>query len=130
MHQVFVSWSGGKDSCFACYQAMANGLKVRYLLNMITEDGKRSWTHGQSAELLQAQSQAIGIPLVQRRTTMDNYETQFKDLLLTLKQEEIEGGVFGDIDLEEHRPWIKRVCREVDITPYIPLWGQAQEQIL
>ena len=130
MNQVFASWSGGKDSCFACYRATASGLKVRYLANMITEDGKRSWTHGQSAELLQVQSQAIGIPLVQRRTTMANYEAEFKDMLLALKQEGVRGGVFGDIDLEEHRQWIERVCGEVDITPHLPLWGQAQEEIL
>ena len=130
MSQVFTSWSGGKDSCFACYRAGISGLKVRYLLNMITEDGKRSWTHGQSTELLQVQSQAIGIPLVQRRTTMANYETEFKDMLLTLKQEGVRGGVFGDIDLDEHRQWVERVCHDVDITPYLPLWGQAQGKIL
>ena len=130
MHRVFTSWSGGKDSCFACYQAVASGLKVGYLLNMITEDGKRSWTHGQSAELLQVQSQAIGIPLVQRRTTMANYEAEFKDALLALKQEGVRGCVFGDIDLEEHRQWIDRVCQEVNITPHLPLWGQAQQKIL
>ena len=42
---------------------MFNGLEVRYLVNMITEDGKRLWTHGQSAEVLQMQSQTMGIPL-------------------------------------------------------------------
>ena len=130
MNQVFTSWSGGKDSCFACYRATVSGLKVCYLVNMITEDGKRSWTHGQSAELLQVQSQAIGIPLVQRRTTMANYEAEFKDMLLALKQEGVTGGVFGDIDLDQHRQWIDRVCYQVGITPYLPLWGQAQEKIL
>ena len=130
MHKVFTSWSGGKDSCLACYQAMVSGLKIRYLLNMITEDGRKSWTHGQSVELLQAQSQAIGIPLIQRQTTMANYETEFKDALLSLKQWGITGGVFGDIDLEEHRQWIDRICGEVNITPHLPLWGQAQEKIL
>jgi len=130
MHQVFTSWSGGKDSCFACYQAIVSGLKVRYLANMITEDGKRSWTHGQSAKLLQTQAQAVGIPLVQRRTTMANYEAQFKDMLLTLKQEGVTGGVFGDIDIEEHRQWIERMCHEVDITPHLPLWGQSQDKIM
>ncbi|MBA7683038.1 hypothetical protein ES703_91394 [subsurface metagenome] len=130
MSQVFTSWSGGKDSCLACYRASASGLKVRYLANMITEDGKRSWTHGLSSELLQVQSQAIGIPLIQRRTTMANYETTFKDMLLTLKGEGVSGGVFGDIDLEEHRQWVERVCREVEMTPYLPLWGQSQETVL
>lgn len=130
MNQVFASWSGGKDSCLACYRAIASGLKVRYLLNMITEDSKRSWTHGLSTELLQMQSQAMGIPLVQRRTTMANYETEFKDVLLTLKQEGVRGGVFGDIDLDEHRQWIDRVCQQVEVTPYLPMWGQAQEDVL
>ncbi len=130
MHQVFISWSGGKDSCFACYQATVNGLKVRCLVNTVTEDGKHSWIHGLSAECLRMQSQALGIPLVQRRTTMENYEAEFMDLLLTLKQEGIEGGVFGDIDLEEHRQWIDKVCGEVAITPYLPLWGQSQQKIL
>ena len=130
MQQVFTSWSGGKDSCLACYRATVSGLKVHYLANMITEDGKRSWTHGQSPQLLHIQSQAIGIPLVQRQTTMANYEAEFKDLLLALKEEDITGGVFGDIDFEEHRHWIERVCGEVDITPYLPLWGESQEKIM
>jgi len=130
MNQVFTSWSGGKDSCFACYRATADGLKVRYLANMITEDGKRSWSHGQSPELLQVQSQAIGIPLVQRRTTGENYEAEFKNMILTLKEEGVEGGVFGDIDFEEHRQWIERVCKDVNITPLLPLWGESQDRIM
>lgn len=130
MHRVFSSWSGGKDSCLACYRADSSGLKVSRLLNMVTEDGRRSWTHWLSRELLQSQAQAIGIPLVQRQTTMANYEAEFKNILLTLKQEGVEGGVFGDIDLEEHRQWVEVVCSAVDITSHLPLWGQAQEKVL
>jgi diphthamide synthase (EF-2-diphthine--ammonia ligase) len=109
---------------------MEDGLKVHYLLNMITEDGRQSWTHGQSVELLQAQSQATGIPLIQRQTTMSNYETEFKNALLSLKQGGVTRGIFGDIDLEEHRQWIERMWGEVNITPHLPLWGQAQEKVL
>ena len=130
MNQVFAAWSGGKDSCLACYRAIVSGLKVSYLANMITEDGKRSWSHGQSPELLQAQAQATGIPLVQKRTTGENYEAEFKNMLRVFKLKEVDSGVFGDIDLEEHRQWIERVCHEADITPYLPLWGQSQEKIL
>ncbi len=130
MPQAFNSWSGGKDSCLACYRAVANGLKVRYLVNMITEDGSRSWSHGQPAQLLQVQSQAIGIPLVQRRTTRACYEAEFKNTLLALKQEGVTAGVFGDIDVEEHLQWIHRVCQEVNITPHLPLWGESQDKII
>ena len=130
MNQVFASWSGGKDCCLACYRAVVNGLKVRYLANMVTEDGKRSCSHGLSAEVLQVQSQAIGIPLVQRRTTRGNYEAEFKNMLRTFKQEGIGGGVFGDIDFNEHRVWIDRVCQEVRITPHLPLWRESQDKIM
>jgi len=97
---------------------------------MITEDGQRSWTHGLSSELLQMQAQAIGIPLVQRRSTMATYESDFGGVILALKEDGVRGGVFGDIDLEEHRQWVERLCQQVDITPYLPLWGLAQEKVL
>jgi len=97
---------------------------------MVSEDGAYSRTHGLSSRILQLQSQAIGIPLVQRQATWQSYENEFKKMIHNLKQEGIEGGVFGDIDLEEHREWVERVCREAGITPHQPLWGQSQAEIL
>ena len=128
--RVFASWSGGKDSCLSCYHAMTNELDVRYLTNMVTEDGKRSCSHGLSAEIIRVQSEAIGIPLVQRPTTRETYETVFKKTIRDLKQDEISGGVFGDIDFNEHRQWIERVCRETGIIPYLPLWEESQDKIM
>ena len=130
MNQVFVSWSGGKDCCLSCYQAIVSGLKVRYLANAITADGKRSCSHGLPAKVIQAQSQAIGIPLIQRRTTHDTYETEFKNMLRGFKTEGVNGGVFGDIDFNEHRQWIEQVCQAAAITPHLPLWGESQDKIM
>jgi len=61
---------------------------------------------------------------------MPTYEADFKRVILDLKKEGVEGGVFGDIDLEEHREWVERLCREADIVPHLPLWGLNQEKIL
>ncbi len=128
--QVFTSWSGGKDSCFAGYQAIKSGLKVQYLVNMVTEDGQRSWTHGLSPKWLQLQAEALGIPLVQKQSSMASYETDFKDVVFSLRKDGITGGVFGDIDIEEHRDWVERMCRDTGIVPHLPLWRQSQEKIL
>ncbi|MFC1929992.1 diphthine--ammonia ligase [Chloroflexota bacterium] len=128
--RVFASWSGGKDSCLSCYHAMTDGLDIRYLTNMVTEDGKRSCSHGISADVIRVQSEAIGIPLLQRPTTRETYEAEFKNTIQSLKQERVKGGVFGDIDFNEHRQWIERVCRETGIIPYLPLWGESHDKVM
>jgi uncharacterized protein (TIGR00290 family) len=130
MSDVFVSWSGGKESSLACYRAKVNGLTPSYLLNMTSEDGSRSRAHGLAQQVLLLQAEAIGIPLVQRKTSWKNYEDNFKKAVLELKEAGVEGGVFGDIDLEPHRKWVKRVCKEIGIRPYLPLWGKEQKKVL
>lgn len=130
MAKVFASWSGGKESSFACYKAISDGLEVSYLLNMITEDAKRSMSHGLDSGLIYAQSQAVEIPMVQKRTTWGTYEQDFKDVVSELKREGIEGGVFGDIDIQEHKDWVERVCKELNIKPYLPLWGANPDTLL
>ena len=61
--RVAASWSGGKESCLACYKAILDGYEVSYLLNFISHEG-RCMSHGLDSELMVAQSQAIGIPIV------------------------------------------------------------------
>ncbi len=128
--KVFVSWSGGKDSCLACHRAVQEGHAVAALLNMATEDGGVSRSHGLSSAVLRAQAEAMGVPLVQRGTSWPEYEQNFKDAVLELKEQGVEGGVFGDIDLEEHREWVARVCREVSVEAHLPLWGENQTHLL
>jgi len=122
--KVFCCFSGGKESCLSLYKAMQiENIKVKYLLNMINEDGKYSRSHGISSNLLKEQASAIGIPIVQRKTTWENYEEKFKKVVSKFKEESnIEIGIFGDIDLQEHRDWIERVCQELKIKPILPLW--------
>ena len=72
--KVVVSWTGGKDGCFACYKAISEGFDVSYLLNF--RDMKRSGSHEINHELLSAQSQAIGIPILQ--IGFVSYEKEFK----------------------------------------------------
>jgi len=130
MSRVFASWSGGKDCCLACYRATASGLDVRYLANTVTEDGERSCSHGISAGVIRRQAEALGIPIMQQHTAGDNYEAQFIKMLKAFKKENIDGGVFGDIDFNPHREWIERVCAKAGITPHLPLWGEDQKKLM
>jgi len=124
------SWSGGKDSCFACYQAIREGYNVSHLLNFISEEYKRVSFHGTEAKLIQLQAEAIGIPLSQKETTWNGYEQEFKDAVKSLIPDGVTGMVFGDIYLQEHKDWVERVCRELGIEAVEPLWGQDPERVL
>lgn len=124
------SWSGGKDSWFACYEAMHQGYSVSHLVNFISEEFRRVSFHGTEAKLIQLQSQAIGIPLLQKETTWDGYEQEFKEAVESLKPNGVKGMIFGDIYLQEHKDWVERVCGELGIEAVEPLWGKDPEEIL
>jgi len=90
---------------------------------MMTETGDRSRSHGLSLDVLASQSAALGIPLMTRSTSWKEYEGVFAGALAYLKTVGIETGIFGDIDLEDHRAWVTRVCESNGMGPLLPLWG-------
>jgi len=125
-----ISWSGGKDSCLACYEAIQQGYLVSYLVNFISKEYQRVSFHGTEARLIQLQSEALGIPLLQQETSWDDYEPAFKQAVSSLIPQGIEGMVFGDIYLEEHKQWVERVCGELGIKALEPLWEWTTEKVL
>ncbi len=127
---VSCSWSGGKDCAMALYEAQMSGMVITHLLNMTSEDGSRSRTHGIDASWLTLQSETIGIPIIQKATSWNNYEKTFKEALREIKKNGGETIVFGDIDLIQHRQWVEKVCFEEDIRPILPLWLKEREHLL
>ncbi len=54
---------------------------------------------------------------------MEKYEMEFKAAVSEIKTKGIEGMVFGDVYLEEHKSWVERVCQDLGISPVEPLWN-------
>jgi diphthine-ammonia ligase len=129
---VVSSWSGGKDSCLACYKAIQNGYQVGQLLNFISREYKRCCFHGVEADLLALQAERIGIPLIQREVSpdMEQYEIEFKSAVSEMKERGIQGMVFGDVYLDEHKDWVERVCKDLEIAPIEPLWNHSPSDIV
>jgi len=124
------SWSGGKDSCFACYKAILDGYDISHLVNFISSKYRRVSFHGTEARLIQLQADAAGIPLIQKETTREGYEQEFRDAVKALIPHGVEGMVFGDIYLREHKDWTERVCGDLGIKSIEPLWGKQPERVL
>lgn len=128
----FCSWSGGKDSCLALYKAISMGYKPKFLLTTCLESGLRSRSHGLAIEVLQAQAKSIGLPLVYCNTSWSDYRINFINSFLNAKKSisVVTTGVFGDIDIEEHRKWTHEVCTEIGCEALLPLWQCDRKKLL
>ncbi len=127
---VACSWSGGKDSCLALWRTLRAGARLDCLLTMFTEDGERSRSHGLSRAVLEAQAAAVGVPLLSRSASWDNYEAAMVDLLGEAAGRGVTAAVFGDIDIPRHRAWEESVCRQARLAALLPLWQQDRLAIL
>lgn len=124
--RYLASWSGGKDSCFACHRATQKGMAVSRLVHFHRPEN----LHGVPQELIELQAGLTGIPLISRKASSDDFEKTFTETVRPLVQEGAAGMVFGDIHLEPHREWIERVCSGLGIEAVFPLWGADTEELL
>lgn len=124
----FCSWSGGKDCSLALELMAETGARPTALFTVLDEGGARSRSHGMTLASLQAQADAMSLPLVVRSASWATYEDAFVDGLGELRGMGIRDGVFGDMivtahpEWVAHRQWVERVCSGRGITPHLPLW--------
>jgi diphthine-ammonia ligase len=123
-------WSGGKDSALAAHRARRDSHEIACLVNFYDEETGRVRFHATRAELIAAQADAMGVPLLQRGTTWPGFETAFRETLDTLARDGIEGIVFGDIHLADVRAWYETRVRAAGLAHVEPLWGEAPRELL
>lgn len=125
------SWSGGKDCALAMDRAIRLGGKPSLLLTTMIESGNRSRGHGLHTDVLRTQANAMGVPMAQLSTSWKDYTPNYLEKLKEIRQATgIEHGVFGDIDLQPHRDWVERACRESGFTPHLPLWDEPRDELV
>ncbi|UXI67102.1 diphthine--ammonia ligase [Tahibacter amnicola] len=126
-----VSWSGGKDSALALWRVWREHGPPVALITTFVDDGSRSRSHGLRPEVLDAQTASLGIPRIHIATDIKAYEQNFLAALRDLRdQQGVTAAVFGDIDLEAHRVWCRKVCDAVGIECLHPLWEEPRETLM
>lgn len=124
------SWSGGKDSAMAYYRAMKAGGIPQRVWTMFEEDEERSKSHALPFEVVEAQAEKLGVPLMIRGASWNGYERQFLHAMKECKEAGIDHGVFGDIDLVDHLEWVQKTCAKVDMEAVHPLWMEPRRKVL
>ncbi|TDH25616.1 diphthine--ammonia ligase [Segetibacter sp. 3557_3] len=126
-----VSWSGGKDSCYALMKARNTGLVPAVLLNVLNEQGKITRSHGIPSAIIRAQAKQLGLPVHLISSSWADYERLFTAALNDLRQAyQLSHMAFGDIDLQAHRDWEEKVCQQAGLTAVLPLWHADRKQLI
>lgn len=126
----FVSWSGGKDSCLALFRAMSQGYKPKMLFTMFSIENDVSSAHRLNEDIIKAQVNALDLESTIGRAKFEDYEAVFVRNLEAFKSQDIQYGIFGDIDLDEHRKWEETVCEKAQMTAVLPLWQEDRKNLV
>lgn len=115
----------------ALHEAVRAGADPRLLVSMMIESGERSRSHGLSRAVLEAQAEAVGLPLEFGAASWSGYEAELLRLLRgSIAEGGPEVGVFGDIDMDDHREWVERVCGLVGAEACLPLWQRQRRRLM
>jgi diphthine-ammonia ligase len=127
--QVAALFSGGKDSVFAIYIAKQFGWNVTHLITLQSKN-KDSWMfHSINIHLTEMLAEAMNMPLIKKQTKGEK-EAELEDLKTILKELNIDGVISGAIASEYQRTRIEKICYELKIKSFTPLWHKDQELIL
>ena len=134
MEKAIFCWSGGKDSSLCLYEVLKEQkYEVVYLLTTLNENFKRISMHGVQEDLLEQQSQSIGIPLKKmyvKEGSYEEYERNMEKLLLEMKAEGITNVIFGDIFLEDLRKYREDNLAKVGMAAVFPLWKKDTTKLI
>lgn len=129
--RLLVSYSGGKDSTLALYRALQQGHEV--VAVMTTSSGKtQSWFHDINLDLLNYMAKQMSVSFEPVTCgAMNAYTDDFEQAVLQFKDKyQLEGIVFGDIDLQAHRDWCEQRCANCGLKALFPLWKEERREVV
>jgi uncharacterized protein (TIGR00290 family) len=135
---VVMSWSGGKDSALALYELLGDPrYEVVALLTSVSEEFRRVSHHGVREELLEAQAEAIGLPLAKvylpsgesAPCTNEVYEHLMGRAMADLRSRGVYTVGFGDLFLEDLRAWREGNMAKAGMSGVFPIWKRDTREL-
>nr|MDO8100627.1 TIGR00289 family protein [Candidatus Njordarchaeota archaeon] len=124
-------FSGGKDSTYSVCKAIESGHEIAVLVTMAPRKPDSWMFHHPCIELTRLQAESMEIKQLVRETWGDK-EKELSDLGSALHEirNEIDGVATGAIASNYQRSRVDRVCRELGLIHFAPLWGKDEEKVL
>jgi len=126
MPKCLVSWSSGKDSAWTVHVLRQRGVEIGGLLTTINEAAQRVAMHAVRVDVLQAQADALDLPLWQIPIPSPCPNEVYERAMAAAVQRAIAEGftqiAFGDLFLEDVRRYREERLAGTGLTPLFPLF--------
>lgn len=132
--KILLSWSSGKDSAWSLHVLkQRQEFEVVGLMTTVNEVHQRVAMHAVRTELLEAQADAVGLPLwkipIPSPCSNTEYEAAMRSVLEKAKSEGISGVAFGDLFLEDIRRYREKFLSGTEISPVFPIWSMPTKEL-
>lgn len=134
MKHVLLSWSSGKDSAWTLHKLSQDvNVRVVALLTTFNEAAGRVSMHGVRRELVQAQSDELGIPLwlvpLPAPCSNADYERIMSGVCAEAVRLGISAVAFGDLFLADIRRYREDQLRAFGLEPLFPIWEAPTDRL-
>ena len=127
-----ILFSGGKDSVYALHK-VTQGHEVSCLLAIDSENPHSYMFHTPNIKLTQLQAESLDIPLLIKKT-QGVKEVELEDLKelikFAVKKYQIKGIVTGALASVYQATRIQKICAELGLWCFNPLWQMDQVELL
>ena len=132
--KTLVSWSSGKDSAWMLHVLKQDPhIEIGALLTTMNNEFDRVAMHAVRRTLLEAQSEAAGIPLwtvpLPWPCSNEEYEARMRTAVSKAVAEGFTHVAFGDLFLEDVRRYRETRLAGTGLTPIFPIWGIPTDQL-
>jgi uncharacterized protein (TIGR00290 family) len=134
MHKCMVSWSSGKDSAWMVHVLRERSdIELAGVLTTVNEKYSRVAMHAVREELLEAQADALGLPLwkvpIPSPCPNEIYERAMAAAVARALADGFTHMAFGDLFLEDIRRYREEKLAGTGLTPLFPLFGANTAQL-
>lgn len=126
-----ILFSSGKDSTATLWYYLEQGWDIACLLSLIPENTDSFMFQTPDEALLLAQANRLELPIIIEKTAGEK-EAELDNLKALIKKAKdefgIEGIAAGALASDYQHERITRICHELDLKTFSPLWHKNQEQ--
>ncbi|MEK6964436.1 MAG: diphthine--ammonia ligase [Nanoarchaeota archaeon] len=131
--RIGILFSGGKDSTFTLSYYLEQAWDVACLISLLPKNTDSYMFQTPDLAITKLQAKTLGLPLITQETNGEK-EKELLDLKKVLQRAKnkykLDGVAVGALASDYQQERVNRICHELDLKCFAPLWHKDQAMLL